>query len=119
MRTPLHQIHLLHQLIRKNLEKIKKNHLVGSTEMDTTLSYLDNLDLASRALLKLIDDSLDLGKLEAGGLCIDKNVVDLLPCVKETYLVFQETAKNKNINFKLLIDPSITSPTVLVMADLA
>ncbi|MES3038590.1 MAG: PAS domain S-box protein [Bdellovibrionota bacterium] len=59
--------------------------------------YLDTIVRNSRALTQIIDDILDLSKVEAGKLSIDKATINLRDVLKEVSSLFSITTKTKNI----------------------
>ncbi|OFX36138.1 MAG: hypothetical protein A2X08_03075 [Bacteroidetes bacterium GWA2_32_17] len=68
--------------------------------------YLDNIIQSSRVLLSLINDILDLSKVEAGKMVIDYQPVSLKNIIKEIHSVFQLKAKEKGLllNIQILDD---------------
>jgi PAS domain S-box-containing protein len=79
-------------------------YLLAQTKLDPEqASYLGKINIASDALLSVINDVLDLSKIEAGELVVDSAVFsprDLLACVADVMKIHADT---KGIGFKLNI----------------
>lgn len=92
MRTPLNGI-------VGSLELIKKEGL-----SENQLSYLDLTNISIKNLSNLVNDILDLSKIEAGKLEFRYEEIDLLETIEETISMFQPVAAEKSIS--LLLDIS-------------
>ena len=92
MRTPLNGI-------VGSLELIKKDGL-----SENQLSYLNLTDISIKNLSNLVNDILDLSKIEAGKLEFRYEDIDLLETIEETMSMFQSIAVEKGIS--LLLDIS-------------
>jgi len=95
IRTPLNSI--------IGFSNILKEKLIGH---NIYTEYLDNIMLSSKMLLNLINDILDLSKVEAGKTVIDYHPVNLKSIVAEIDTVFQMKALEKGVtlNFDLSND---------------
>lgn len=69
--------------------------------------YLDNIMQSSKVLLSLINDILDLSKIESGRMVIDYQPVNLNNIIFEIQSVFQMNAKEKGITLNILISKDI------------
>jgi two-component system, chemotaxis family, CheB/CheR fusion protein len=72
--------------------------------------YLDIINRNSQSLLSLIDDIIDISRIEANELKIVKTTVNLSALFNELEMEFNHTIKNyrdKNIQFKFTIDASL------------
>lgn len=98
------------------------NGVVGMTRLlresglnESQLGHIDTLDHCSEALLVLIDDVLDLSKIEAGKLEIEETESDLNEVISKTVDLYAPTAHRKRLEIlsffpllqkrKLLLDP--------------
>lgn len=92
IRTPLHAVigfsELLSTTARNNKEK----------------SYTDAIQVAGRNLLTLINDILDLSKIESGKLEIVREPVDFYEILREIKQIFHEKAAAKGIHFSVIIE---------------
>ncbi|HBX51596.1 MAG: hypothetical protein A2275_18735 [Bacteroidetes bacterium RIFOXYA12_FULL_35_11] len=69
--------------------------------------YLDNIIQSSKVLLSLINDILDLSKVEAGRMVIDYQPVNLNNIIQELQSVFLMKAKEKGLSITIQISESI------------
>ena len=86
IRTPLNSI--------VGFSNILKDKLIGNALFT---EYLDNIMLSSEMLLNLINDILDLSKVEAGKTAIDYQPVNLINIVSEIESVFKLKAFEKGV----------------------
>lgn len=85
------------------------NAIVGFTDLllDTELSkekqekYLQIISSNSQQLLALINDIIDLSKIEAGQLTLTKSTVCLNLILRELLSIFRNMAKSKNLDLQL------------------
>jgi signal transduction histidine kinase/CheY-like chemotaxis protein len=90
------------------------NAIIGMTELlsDTPLSaeqkgFIDTLGKAGDALLSLINDILDLSKIEAGDIELESIDFDLAELVEGTCDVMAVRARKKNIEFLSRVEPDV------------
>ncbi|MHB8586796.1 MAG: hybrid sensor histidine kinase/response regulator [Thermoplasmatota archaeon] len=74
--------------------------------------FMDDILTSARHLLQLINDVLDLAKVEAGKLELRPNPVDLSAIVRETLVVIRPLAERKKITMDSDIDPSLTDVVI-------
>lgn len=88
IRTPLNAIIGFSQLLDRdpNLNESQKN-------------YNSSIMKAGEHLLELINDILELSKIEAGCCLINQENVDLKKLLADVKLLFQKSAANKNLDF--------------------
>ena len=96
------------------------NAIIGFTELlneqltePKFKAYTKTIQSAGNSLLTLINDILDLSKIEAGKLQINKTIIDIHNLANEVTSVFMLGAQKKNIDLILNIDNSI--PTALLI----
>jgi signal transduction histidine kinase len=90
------------------------NHVIGFTDLvlegsagalnDTQKEYLQDVAFSSRHLLALIDDILDLSKVEAGKLDLRESVVALVPVLRRCAIMVEEKALKHGIQVVLEVD---------------
>ncbi|MEA5509069.1 ATP-binding protein [Crocosphaera sp. UHCC 0190] len=86
--------------------------LMGIITEPRPRSYLDSIASSGKVLLALINDILDLSKIEAGKLKINNEPIDLRGLITEIQQIFSETAAQKNLNFYVSIDSQV--PDVII-----
>ncbi|MCP5495950.1 MAG: response regulator [Leptospiraceae bacterium] len=101
IRTPLNAILGFSELLK------------GSVQDDRSNEYLDGISISGRSLLNLINDILDLSKIEAGKLEIAKKAVSIHAIIKEFQRLFSFKAKEKSLEYKIDIDGNLPEGLVL------
>lgn len=89
IRTPLNGLMGMAQLLR----------FTQLTSEQT--EYLDNLELSSKILLELLNDILDLSKVEAGKLELEQTTVPIREMLRETVINYQALAQQKQLELRL------------------
>lgn len=86
------------------------NGIMGMTEllMEKRLSnkkqfYVEMIQKSGESLLRVINDVLDISKIESGGMLLEEAVFDLRETRKEFRDLFGELAKKKNLYFRTRI----------------
>lgn len=98
LRTPLNSILLLSRLMADN-EELDKEY----TE------YASVIQSSGQGLLSLIDEILDLSKIEAGKMDLEIQDVPVDEMVKDMRSLFNPIAKDKKIEFEIVIDKTVPS----------
>ncbi|MFT4606984.1 MAG: signal transduction histidine kinase [Gammaproteobacteria bacterium] len=90
------------------------NAIMGMTQlaMKTNLnarqrSYLETIQFSSESLLRLIDDTLDFSKMEAGQLVIEQIPFSLCDVVKSLDTIICANSANKEVIFLVDIGPDV------------
>lgn len=99
LRTPLNSIIVLSQMLAEAGEK--------STMTDKQLQYASTIHSSGEDLLKLINDILDLSKVEAGKLDINFEEVDLSELIGYAQRSFSAIAEKKGLSFNVEVDKSV------------
>ncbi len=79
-------------------------------------TYVDPIKTAGRSLLRLLNDLLDLSKIEAGRMELQVAPVDLRLLIEELGMIFAPRISQKGIKFVTTIDPEI--PTDLLLDEI-
>ncbi len=94
--------------------------IMGMTSllMRTNLSpaqqeYVRNIKISSENLLNIINDVLDLSKIEAGKMELKPNRISFGELVEEVQEIFQHQAQSKGLGFSTTIDPLIPANIVI------
>jgi len=93
LRTPLNSILILAQLLSEN-----KSKLLGEKEVKNAHSIFSS----GTDLLNLINDILDLSKVEAGKIELEIGQADIDTVADDLHAMFSEIANNKSIDFKII-----------------
>lgn len=79
--------------------------LLASTMLNTEQSdYVKTLNKSSQTLLNILNDILDLSKIEAGKMDLKKGPVDLVKTIEKVYDLFSQQASSKNNHLYYHID---------------
>jgi PAS domain S-box-containing protein len=101
IRTPMHAILGYASLMRDIVEN------------DESINYLNSIQKAGNMMMNLINDILDLSKIEAGKLELQTSYVDIRRLFDDIKEIFSLKIEKKNINIQMHIDPKIPK-TVLM-----
>jgi len=92
------------------------NGIIGMTELvldtqldDEQLDYLDALKVSAHSLLGILNDILDLSKIEAGKLELEQIDFDLRTCVENTVEVQAARAQEKGLELVVIFDHDVPS----------
>ena len=101
IRNPLNAIIGFSQILKKKVVK--------HTMPDRFLEYLDNIINSGHNLTELVNNILDISKIEAGKMEISKDVVELKPLVDGVYTLNCVQAEQKGIElvYNFNLDPEI------------
>ena len=91
MRTPLNAIINLSSLSKEQIDNKEK-----------LTDYLNKINISSKQLLDLINDILEVSRMEDGINNINKTKFDIESELKDTLSVFEEEAKAQSKNFKVV-----------------
>lgn len=97
LRTPLNSILLLSRLMEDNKD--------GALSQEQT-EYARVIQSSGKGLLALIDEVLDLSKIEAGKMELETNTVAVDELVQNMKDLFAPVAKEKNIDFQVNLKPA-------------
>ena len=80
---------------------IGMTHLLRASELSSEqLSHVETLEYCSESLLALIDEVLDLSKIESGKLKIERTETDLMEIVSKSSRLFAPGAHKKGLEFQ-------------------
>ncbi|TGT65799.1 PAS domain S-box protein [bacterium M00.F.Ca.ET.159.01.1.1] len=95
LRTPLNAIIGFSELMQQGL--------FGPLGSDRYEEYATDINGSGKYLLGVINDILDMSKIEAGQFSLDREEIDLCPLIKETVRVISLQAAEKSINVETRI----------------
>jgi signal transduction histidine kinase len=103
LRTPMTSIKGAMDYISAKLPMISKS------DKDTVdlMEFLDVIKKNADRLIRMVNDTLDLERIESGMFDLHLNQVDMVALIKEVILIFQSMATERKITFKILAGPEI------------
>ncbi len=94
LRTPLNSILLLSRLLAEN---------TGESLTAEQVEYARVIQNSGHGLLELIDEILDLSKIESGKLQLEHSVVPVEEIIEDLRMMFAPLAKDKNLELNFII----------------
>jgi two-component system chemotaxis sensor kinase CheA len=98
LRTPLNSILILSQILSEN-----ENRTLSAEEE----GYASVINSSGNDLLSLIDDILDLSKIEAGKMIMTLDEVNVTEIPEQLKQLFQPVADKKNLSFQIEVSDNI------------
>jgi len=87
---------------------IGMTHLVKMTNLSSTQTdYLNKIDLSARSLLGIINDILDLSKIEAGMLSVESVGFKLEQMLEQLTTIISPKASEKKLEFLINVGPDV------------
>lgn len=100
--TPINTIMCMDEMIlRENAENVPKNYFLSIT------NYGMNIRHASESLLNLINDLLEMTKIESGKLILTEIEYDIKDVLRSIIIPIHQKTLEKELNFSVSIDPLI------------
>ncbi|NRB42112.1 MAG: CHASE domain-containing protein [Pseudomonadales bacterium] len=90
LRTPLNAVIGFSQLAREQ------------EDVATLKDYFQKIDISSQNLVNIVNDILDLSKLESNHLQLEQKPLDLHTLLNKIYILFQLSASEKDIDWQLI-----------------
>ncbi|MEK1850475.1 MAG: ATP-binding protein [Phyllobacterium sp.] len=100
LRTPLNAI--------IGFSEIMQSGTFGELGSDRYVEYVHDIHTSGNYLLNVINDILDMSKIEAGHFSLDREEVDLCPLIRETVRVVSLQAQEKDVKVETRIAESVT-----------
>ncbi|NTS30167.1 PAS domain-containing protein [Phyllobacterium sp. BT25] len=100
LRTPLNAI--------IGFSEIMHSGTFGELGSDRYVEYVHDIHTSGNYLLNVINDILDMSKIEAGHFSLDREEIDLCPLIHETVRVISLQAQEKDIKVDTRIADSVT-----------
>lgn len=95
LRTPLNSILLLSRLLSEN-----NNQNLSAEQIE----YARVIQNSGQGLLELIDEILDLSRIESGKLQLEHTIVTIEELVADMRMLFDPLAKDKNLDLKFIVE---------------
>ncbi|MDY5576048.1 MAG: response regulator [Lachnospiraceae bacterium] len=83
--------------------------LLEECEDDNLREYAQNIQSAGQSLLSIINDILDISKIEAGKLEILPVEYELFSVINDCYNIAKVRAESKELSLRMMIDPKLPS----------
>jgi len=99
LRTPLNAI--------LGFSEILKDNLVGDLSPAQRQECLENIHTSGRHLLELVNDVLDLSKVEAGRMELEVSTFDLASALSNAMTLVRERAQRHTIALEQQVDPQL------------
>lgn len=103
LRTPMTSIRGAMDYISARLPMISGN----STDVSDIAEFLGVIRKNADRLIRMVNDTLDLERIESGMFDLHLNDVELIALIKEVILGFHSQAMEKNITFKIMAGPKV------------
>ena len=104
IRTPMNAILGFGELLNSKLEE------------ESLKQFASSIVTSGKVLLRLINDVLDLSKIEAGKIELNYAPIHILKSFEEIQIIFSQKVQEKGLDFLIEIDPSL--PTMLVLDEM-
>src|SRR5260221_4911488 len=98
LRTPLNSILLLSRLLSENS---------GSDLAEEQVEYARVIQNSGQGLLQLIDEILDLSRIESGKLPLEHTIVPVTDLLDDMRMLFGPIAKDKNLDLFILMEEGV------------
>ncbi|MDR2933263.1 MAG: response regulator [Oscillospiraceae bacterium] len=94
IRTPMNAIIGITNIVQKKLEELRDGNEPGEVE-----NHIDQIEASSQHLLGLLNDILDISKIEAGKIELSAEAMDLSKLAATVVSMIQPRCDEKNISF--------------------
>lgn len=101
IRTPLNIIIGFNSILKKQLKDVKP------------AKYLESIEMASFNLLRLLNDILDMSKIEAGKILLSPDTINIKLLIMNIRELFMLKATEKGIDMDVEIDPKMPAEIVI------
>jgi CheY-like chemotaxis protein/signal transduction histidine kinase/HAMP domain-containing protein len=98
LRTPLNSLLILSKLLADNAD---------SNLSSKQIEFAQTINRAGTELLALINDILDLSKIESGTVTLDVGTVHFSEVVDNLQRAFEQVATGRKLNFRIELDPAL------------
>ena len=104
IRTPMNAIIGLLDIMQRKFDSIISGGVVNIEEVKEIKSNADHIETSSRHLLGLLNDILDITKIEAGKIEIAEEKTDLSKLIGTVAEIIRPRCEDKNIKFEVIVD---------------
>lgn len=103
IRTPLNAILGFSELLKRRVNQ----------DDEEAKAYIDSLKVSGDSLLNLVNDILDISKIESGKVKIINKPMELWDLIQDCRLIFTQTLMKKNLRFKVDIQEGVPKTILL------
>jgi signal transduction histidine kinase len=103
LRTPMTSIKGAMDYLAVKVPQVSQS----GTDTKDIMEFLDVINKNAGRLIRLVNDTLDIERIESGMFDLHYSEVDILPLIKEVVISFQSLSSTRNITFKILANPEI------------
>ena len=103
IRTPLNAILGFSDLLKRRIDP----------EDEEAKAYIDSLKVSGDSLLNLVNDILDISKIESGKVQIINKAMDLWDLIQDCRLIFTQTLLKKKLRFRVDIQEGVPQTILL------
>ncbi len=100
LRTPLNAV--------IGFSEILQNRMFGPLGSEKYAEYVDDINSSGKHLLGVINDILDMSKIEAGRLQLQREVIDIAPLIEETIRLIAVQADSKSLRVESKISAGLS-----------
>ncbi len=101
IRTPMNSILGFSEMLEEEIEDPRQRH------------YISSVISSGRILLDLINDLLDLSKIESGKMHLEREPADPVAVLQEVGRIFESKAQEKGLELVVQVDPSLPGQLLL------
>ncbi|MCL2811626.1 MAG: ATP-binding protein [Clostridia bacterium] len=112
IRTPMNAIIGITGILQKKLLAFRSGHKLESNELAEVALHMNQIETSSQHLLGLLNDILDISKIEAGKIELSEEAVDLVKLANTVVGIITPRCDEKGISFLTCFDSF--SPTAFV-----
>ncbi|MCB2213502.1 PAS domain S-box protein [bacterium] len=87
--------------------------LYSSTDDPQQQEYLDAVRVSANSLMQLINDILDLSRIEAGRMQMNPKPVQIRPMLADIRNIFQQNATRKGLDFNVIVEDAVPDSIIL------
>lgn len=105
LRTPMTSIKGAMDYITTRIPGISRS----GKDAEDIMEFLDVIKNNADRLIRMVNDTLDLERIESGMFDLHFSRVNLISLVKEVIISFQSTTAERNITFKIVANPEVSA----------
>lgn len=104
IRTPMNAIIGLSSIVQRNIDEMSGETNTDSDQLVEIKDHIKQIGVSSQHLLGLLNDILDISKIEAGKISLSEEVIELHKLIESVGSIIKPRCDEKNIRFKTVVD---------------